>query len=161
MKYSYHAALGSNTGDRKANLERALELLRQEPGLVITRLSSMIVTPPWGKTDQPDFLNMAIEVESGMTPRELLDLFLRTERAMGRERLERWGPRVIDIDLLLAGGLILDEPGLKIPHPLMHEREFVLEPLTEIAPGAIHPVFGDSIQSLLQKLRAGQDKIRN
>jgi 2-amino-4-hydroxy-6-hydroxymethyldihydropteridine diphosphokinase len=125
--------LGSNLGDRELNLRRALERL-EELGPV--RASSFRETDPVGVTDQPKFLNAAAELATDLPPRELLERLLDLERELGRDRAteRRWGPRVIDLDLLLFGEEAIDEPGLTVPHPHLTERRFVLEPLHELAP---------------------------
>ncbi|THD46581.1 MAG: 2-amino-4-hydroxy-6-hydroxymethyldihydropteridine diphosphokinase [Bradyrhizobium sp.] len=126
--------LGGNVGDVAAAFVAALRALAAAPGIRLTALSSVYRTPPWGKRDQPDFLNMAALLQTALPPRELLARCLDAERALGRLRLERWGPRTIDIDILTYGETIIDEPELKIPHPRLAERAFALGPLAEIAP---------------------------
>jgi 2-amino-4-hydroxy-6-hydroxymethyldihydropteridine diphosphokinase len=126
--------LGGNLGDVVAAFEYALGRLGKAPGIKRLRASSVYRTPPWGKLDQPDFLNMAALVETTLPARELLALCLDIERGRGRRRLERWGPRTLDIDILTYGDARLDEPELKVPHPRIAERAFVLAPLAEIAP---------------------------
>ena len=129
-----YLGLGSNLGNRKANLDQAVELLKAHPGIQINKVSSYYETEPVGYTDQPDFLNAAVEIETELSPRELLNTVLDIENKMGRKRTIRWGPRVIDIDILLYGTGQIEEEGLQIPHPRMMERRFVIEPLSEIAP---------------------------
>lgn len=125
-----YVALGSNLGDREASIRRAAELIGA------SRLSSIRETEPWGYSDQPLFLNAVAEVETELAPRALLDLLLAVERDLGRTREgPRYGPRTIDLDLVLYGEEVVDEPGLTVPHPRLHERRFVLEPLAELAPG--------------------------
>ena len=126
--------LGGNIGDVADSFIRALRWLRDSPGVKPRRISSIYRTPPWGKLDQPPFLNMAALVETDLAPRALLALCLEIEQKMGRRRLERWGPRTLDIDLLTYGDATIDEPELKAPHPRIGERAFVLAPLAEIAP---------------------------
>jgi 2-amino-4-hydroxy-6-hydroxymethyldihydropteridine diphosphokinase len=126
-----YLALGSNLGDRLANLQRAVDLLSGTAGIRVLRSSRVYETDPVGPP-QPDYLNAVIEVETGLSARELLTECLRAERAMGRERGKRWGPRVIDVDVLTFGDQEVDEPGLTVPHPRMHERGFVLVPLLEL-----------------------------
>jgi 2-amino-4-hydroxy-6-hydroxymethyldihydropteridine diphosphokinase len=142
--------LGSNLGDREENLDRALDLLNgYAPRLVFC--SSFYETEPVGVTDQPKFLNAVAEVRSdNLSPRELLDRLLEIERELGRDRTteERWGPRTIDLDLLLYGDEVIDEPGLTVPHPRLAERRFVLEPLHELAPELVLPD-GRRIKDLL------------
>lgn len=127
-------SLGGNLGDPASAMGEALRLLDADGGTEVIAVSSLYRTPPWGKLDQPDFLNVAVEIRTNRTPRAFLDLCLDAERRLKRERRERWGPRLIDIDVLLFGSLSLHEPGLDIPHPRMTERAFVLVPLAEIAP---------------------------
>ena len=126
--------LGGNVGDVAAAFVEALARVAAAPGVSLTALSSIYRTPPWGNLDQPDFLNMAARVETTIPARALLDLCLRIERGLGRERRERWGPRRIDIDILVSGEAAIDEPNLKVPHPRLTERAFALAPLAEIAP---------------------------
>ena len=126
--------LGANLGDREASIRHAASLLGA------SRLSSIRETEPWGYADQPKFLNAVAEVETDLTARELLDRLLEIERELGRTREgPRWGPRTIDLDLLLFGDEVIDEPGLTVPHPRLAEREFVLEPLLELDPGLSIP----------------------
>jgi 2-amino-4-hydroxy-6-hydroxymethyldihydropteridine diphosphokinase len=127
-------ALGANIGDPLAQLEDAIARLDAHPAIKVKARSSIIVTAPWGKTDQNDFHNMALAVETDSTPQELLEACLGVELAMGRERLEHWGPRLIDIDVIAYEREIVDTDTLKLPHPYAHERDFVLDPLREIAP---------------------------
>jgi 2-amino-4-hydroxy-6-hydroxymethyldihydropteridine diphosphokinase len=124
-----YVGLGANLGDREATIRAALEAL---PGLV--GVSKLRETDPVGVVDQPPFLNAAAALETELTPRELLDTLLAVERELGRERRERWGPRTIDLDLLLYGDETIDEPGLTVPHPRLHERRFALEPLLDLDP---------------------------
>jgi len=124
-----YVGLGANLGDREARITRAAELIDAR------RLSTVIETEPWGYRDQPRFLNAVAEVETELDARELLDLLLDVERRLGRVRDgRRFGPREIDLDLLLYGAATIDEPGLTVPHPFLLERAFVLEPLTELVP---------------------------
>jgi 2-amino-4-hydroxy-6-hydroxymethyldihydropteridine diphosphokinase len=135
-----YVGLGANLGDREATIRRALELLAAEPGIEVAGVSSLRETDPVGYEDQPRFLNGAAALETRLAPAELLDRLLAAERALGRTREgPRFGPRTIDLDLLVYGEEELDEPGLTIPHPRLHERAFVLEPLAELAPGLAIP----------------------
>lgn len=129
--------LGGNLGDPAAAMAAALRILDTDRGTKVVAVSSLYRTPPWGKTDQPDFLNAVAELRTGHPPRALLALCLDAELALKRERRERWGPRIIDIDILLFGGRTMHEAGLDIPHPRMLERAFVLVPLAEIAPDLV------------------------
>jgi 2-amino-4-hydroxy-6-hydroxymethyldihydropteridine diphosphokinase len=126
--------LGANLGDREGTIRRALELLAAREGIEIVAVSALRETEPVGYVDQPSFLNGAAEVETTLRPRQLLDALLDVERGLGRERGERWGPRTIDLDLLLYGDERIAEPGLTVPHPRLHERRFALEPLVELDP---------------------------
>jgi 2-amino-4-hydroxy-6-hydroxymethyldihydropteridine diphosphokinase len=126
-----YLGLGSNLGDRLGNLRRAVALLGQRDGIRVLRSSRVFETDPVGPP-QPDYLNGVAEVETSLTARELLDGCLAVERDIGRVRTERWGPRVIDVDLLTFDEQRIDEPGLTVPHPRMHERGFVLVPLLEL-----------------------------
>jgi 2-amino-4-hydroxy-6-hydroxymethyldihydropteridine diphosphokinase len=123
--------LGSNLGDRLANLQEALDRLSRVPGLRVTGTSRVYETDPVGPP-QPDYLNAVVRVETTLSPKRLLEACLGVEREMGRERRERWGPRNIDLDLLIFGREEIDQPGLTVPHPRMHERPFVLIPLLEL-----------------------------
>ncbi|MEA2710846.1 MAG: hypothetical protein QOF78_3447 [Phycisphaerales bacterium] len=144
-----YIALGANLGDRRGNIDAALDRLRATPGVRVTKVSSLLENPAvGGPADSPPFLNAAAEIETTLAPRALLDALLDIERQLGRERREKWGPRTIDLDLLLYGEQILDEPHLKIPHPLLHERRFVLDPLKELAPRAFHPILKKRIADL-------------
>ena len=145
-----YVGLGSNLGDREATLRRALELLAEH--VDVTAVSTLRDTDPVGVVDQPRFLNGAASVETDLPPRELLGVLLGVERELGRERLERWGPRTIDLDLLLYGDEAVSEPGLRVPHPRLHERRFVLEPLAELDPALVVPGCGP-----VRELLAGLD----
>lgn len=139
MTWAY-VGLGANVGNRRENLDRAVELLAAEPGVRVLAVSSVRETDPVGYEDQPRFLNAASALETELRPRELLERLLAIERALGRERAgPRFGPRTIDLDLLLYGNETLDEPGLNVPHPRLAERLFVLEPLYELAPDLVLP----------------------
>jgi 2-amino-4-hydroxy-6-hydroxymethyldihydropteridine diphosphokinase len=124
-----YVGVGANLGDREATIRAALAAL---PGVV--SVSQLRETDPVGVVDQPPFLNGAAALETDFSPRELLDALLAVERELGRERRERWGPRTIDLDLLLYGDEAVDEPGLTVPHPRLHERRFALEPLLDLDP---------------------------
>jgi len=127
--------LGANLGDREATLRRAVELLAADPEIELVALSTLRETDPVGYLDQPRFLNGAAELETDLAPRDLLERLLRVERRLGRERTgPRFGPRTVDLDLLLYGDEQVDEPGLRVPHPRLHERRFALEPLAELDP---------------------------
>lgn len=143
-----YIALGSNIGDREQNLNRAVEMLRFSKNVEVTAVSSYINTAPVGYTEQPDFLNAVAEVRTSLSPYALLKVCRGIETSMKRERIIRWGPRTIDLDILLYGDLIMEDEQLTIPHPRMHERKFVLGPLNEIAPKQVHPIIQQSIHNL-------------
>jgi 2-amino-4-hydroxy-6-hydroxymethyldihydropteridine diphosphokinase len=146
-----YIGLGANLGDREANIRQALELLVAEPGIELVAVSSLRETDPVGYLDQPRFLNGACAVDTDLSPRELLGRLLAVEWALGRERGQgpRFGPRPIDLDLLLFGDETLDEPGLTLPHPRLTERSFVLEPLLELDPDLRLPD-GRALRGLLE-----------
>lgn len=150
MSFAY-IALGSNLGDKEKNLRRALLLLTQQ-GVEVVRVSSFLSTEPYGVTDQPQFLNAVACVRTSLAPLALLDVLLATELAMGRVRLRHWGERNIDLDLLLYEDVVLDTPRLRLPHPDMQNRDFVLLPLAEIAPELKHPTLQKTIYELKENL---------
>jgi 2-amino-4-hydroxy-6-hydroxymethyldihydropteridine diphosphokinase len=143
-----YIGIGSNLGSREQNCLKAIALLT-ENNITVTKQSSMHETEPWGVKDQPGFINMAVEAETDFTPERLLEILKDIEKEIGRKETHRWGPRTIDLDILLYNDLVINTPGLTIPHNLMHEREFVLRPLSEIAPDKVHPVMGKPIKELL------------
>jgi 2-amino-4-hydroxy-6-hydroxymethyldihydropteridine diphosphokinase len=146
-----YVGLGANLGEREGNLRRAVELLGAQPGIEVTGVSTFRETEPVGYVDQPRFLNGACAVETDLSPRELLGRLLAVEQALGRTReMEaRWGPRTIDLDLLLYGEETVDEPGLTVPHPRLTERSFALEPLLELDPN-LHLPDGRGLRELLR-----------
>ena len=146
-----YIALGSNLGDKEKNLRRAIMLLMQQ-GIDVEKVSSFISTEPYGVTDQPQFLNAVCRVRTNLPPLALLDVLLATELAMGRVRLRHWGERNIDLDLLLYEDEVMDVPRLRLPHPDMQNRDFVLLPLAEIAPELVHPTLKKSIKELKDNL---------
>jgi len=126
-------SLGANIGEPRAQLAEAVRRIGEQDGITVTAQSSVLTTKPWGKTDQPDFANMAIEISTALEPVDLLDVLLGIELAMGRVRDEVWGPRLIDIDIIVYEGVEMESERLTLPHPHAHERDFVLKPLAEIA----------------------------
>ena len=147
-------ALGTNLGDRLANLRAALDALRATPGIRILAQSPIYETPAWGYEDQPAFLNMVVQAETDLEPRPLLTRLKEIERDLGRMPTFHWGPRLIDIDILFYGNLTLDTPELVIPHPRLHERAFVLVPLADLAPELLHPVLHQTVSQLLASVDA-------
>jgi 2-amino-4-hydroxy-6-hydroxymethyldihydropteridine diphosphokinase len=154
MHKTVYLSLGSNLGDRKAQLEEAMDRLARLGK--VTAASSFYETEPVEVTNQPRFLNCAVKLETEKMPRQLLKAILDLERDMGRRRTQSKGPRNIDIDILLFGSSIVETKGLTIPHPAMHKRRFVLEPLAEIAPEVRHPVLKKTIREMIDALPSGQ-----
>ncbi|USN98606.1 MAG: 2-amino-4-hydroxy-6-hydroxymethyldihydropteridine diphosphokinase [Phycisphaeraceae bacterium] len=148
-------ALGSNLGDRRATIAAAIEAIAALPGTTLRAASDIIETDPVGPPGQPNYLNAAVSIDTTLNPRELLEALLAIERTHGRERREWWGPRTLDLDLVLYADEVIDEPGLTVPHPSMRERLFVLEPLAQIEPGLVDPATGRSIRELLEALLSG------
>ncbi|GAA4908103.1 2-amino-4-hydroxy-6-hydroxymethyldihydropteridine diphosphokinase [Mucilaginibacter defluvii] len=144
--------LGSNLGDRQSLLARAIGFVAQQTGTVIAE-SAVYETQSWGKTDEPDYLNQVIQLRTELEPEALLDILLEIEQQMGRERRERWGARVIDIDILFYDDRVINTLQLQIPHPRLHERRFTLEPLAEIVPYLKHPVLKKDNLQLLNELQ--------
>ena len=145
---------GANLGEPVRQIQRALDELQKSPGVKLGAVSSLYRTQPVGPIAQPPFVNAVFSLECGMSPQELLALLLSVEEKMGRIRRERWGPRVIDLDLLFYGDMVINGQGLEVPHPRLHERRFVLAPLVEIAPDVVHPVLKKSAFDLLAGLPA-------
>jgi len=147
-----YVAVGSNLGNRRALIEAAVQALDELEGVTVVKQSGLYETDAVGGPPQPAFLNGVVEVECTITARELLEAMLAIEAALGRQREERNAPRTIDLDLLLWGDAIIDEEGLTVPHPRMHERWFVLRPLADRAPDVRHPVLGLTAKELLDSL---------
>ena len=151
-----YLGLGSNLGDRENNLRMAVSLLRQQVSLLA--LSSVYETEPWGYISQPTFLNLVCAVEASLSPQELLALAQGVERELGRVPTFRYGPRTMDVDILLYGDEVIETDDIQIPHPLFSERAFVLVPLAEIAPGLVHPALGKSMAELFKEV-SGKEKV--
>jgi len=150
MSEPVYLALGTNLGDREANLQAARDSLALK--MEIVRQSPIYITPPWGYADQPEFLNQVVEVETSLEPLPLLHFLKDIEADMGREKTFRNGPRLIDLDILFYGQRIIQEKDLCIPHPRLQGRAFVLVPLNDLVPDFIHPVFQESVHTLLSKV---------
>lgn len=150
MTHSIYIALGTNLGERLANLRAAIRTM--PPDVNVIEESPVYETPPWGYEDQPAFLNMVIKAETNLQPESLLAYLKQIEAELGREKSVRWGPRLIDLDILFYDDLVLNSPPLVIPHPRLHERAFVLVPLADVAPELVHPVFQQKISEFLSKI---------
>jgi 2-amino-4-hydroxy-6-hydroxymethyldihydropteridine diphosphokinase len=155
MPHLAYLSLGSNIGDREAHLREAIR--RLESAGKLRFVSSIYETEPVEFTDQAQFLNCAVALETSSTPEQLMVRLLTIEKAMGRQRIQKKGPRTIDLDILLFEEEVVRTPQLTIPHPAMQYRRFVLEPLAEIAPAAVHPVLKKTVKELLEALPPGQD----
>lgn len=145
-----YLGLGSNLGDRRANLNSAADGLF--PAARVLRASRIYETEPWGYLEQPAFLNQVLEVETGLAPADLLAALKHLEASLGRQATFRYGPRLIDLDILLYGALVIQQPNLVIPHPQLAQRAFVLAPLAELAPGLIHPILGVTMAELKERI---------
>ena len=152
--HTTYIALGSNIGDSETYLNEAVEKIGQIPTCTVEKVSSYLVTEPYGVTDQPDFLNACLKMRTLLYPEELLKELNRIEKEAGRERIIHWGPRTLDLDILLYDDIVLEEDDLCIPHVAMHKRSFVLEPLAEIAPYKRHPVYGKTVREMLEEIQA-------
>lgn len=151
-----YIALGSNLGDREQNMRSAIDRIGQIAGVRATKISSFFETEPVGGPPQGMYLNAVVEIDCSISAVQLLRELMRIESELGRKRLGKCFPRTIDLDILLFGDEVIDEPELKAPHPRMHERSFVLDPLNEIAPEVVHPVIGSTIAELRRVLRERQ-----
>lgn len=147
-----YVAFGSNMGDRKRYIENALEGLRQTEGCQVEKVSELLITEPYGGVEQEDFLNGVCKIRTLLTPRELLHRLHELEQEAGRERLIHWGPRTLDLDIILYDDLRIEEEDFCVPHVDMQNRRFVLEPMVEIAPYKRHPVYGKTMKELLEEL---------
>lgn len=146
--------LGSNLGNRELFLQQAVQLIEQNIAPV-TKTSGIYETQSWGKTDEPDYLNQVVQLQTELPAQTVLERILNIEIMLGRKRDVKWGSRIIDIDILFYGDKIINEPGLIVPHPELHNRRFTLEPLEELAPDLIHPVLKRSVLKLKKELKDG------
>ena len=153
MPHTAFIGVGSNLGDPLQHCRAALSQIRSHPSLTLVHQSHFYKSEPFGKQDQDWFVNLVIQIQTDLSARALLDALMSLELAMGRERGEKWGPRIIDLDILFYDTVVFDEENLRIPHPGIPERRFVLEPLNELADNLIHPVLNKSIGTLLSELQ--------
>ena len=152
-----YIALGSNMGDRKAHLQRGVEMLRETEGCRVGQVSDFITTAPYGYLEQEDFLNGCLELDTLLTPEELLERLHEIEQAEKRERKIHWGPRTLDLDIIFYDDLVLDNEALHIPHIEMHKRDFVLKPLNQIAPWVRHPLLKKTVREMAAGLEAAEE----
>jgi len=151
-----YVGVGANLGDRERTIRRAIDILAAQPGIELVGVSPLRETEPWGPVEQPAYLNGAVALDTELAPRDLLDVLLDVEQSLGRDRSTevRFGPRTLDLDLLVHGDLAHDEPGLTLPHPRLHERRFALEPLADLDPELVVTGWG-TVSELLASLDAG------
>ncbi|UCF43300.1 MAG: 2-amino-4-hydroxy-6-hydroxymethyldihydropteridine diphosphokinase [Planctomycetota bacterium] len=155
-----YIGLGSNLGDRQASIQKALKLLAEAEGVSVPRISELIETPPLGAAAQPEFINAVAEIKTSLSPEDLLRALLDIETSLGRQRQEKWSPRIIDLDLLLFGDEVVNRPGLTVPHPQMHLRSFVLKGICQLEPELSHPVLKEPMSELAGRLN-GADYVLN
>jgi len=153
-KHKAYIGLGSNIGDKEKYLKESINKISTEKNIEIVKQSSFIATKPWGYLDQEDFLNAVIEIETTLEPEELMDSLLKIEEELDRERKMKWGPRTIDLDIIMYDDIVSSNEKVILPHPRMHEREFVLTSLNEIAPYLMHPVINKRVFTLLEELNS-------
>ncbi|MCL4872943.1 2-amino-4-hydroxy-6-hydroxymethyldihydropteridine diphosphokinase [bacterium] len=158
MEEKIFIALGSNLGKRESNIREAIRLAEKGGGLVVVKVSPLYESEPWGQEDQPRFVNAVMEARSGLSPGELLQYLKGIEAGMGRREAERWGPRLIDLDIIFYGSRVVRDERIEVPHPHAKERAFVMVPLSEIAPGFIDPLSGASVSELAARL--GKEGLR-
>ena len=153
-----HLCLGANLGKPRVQINHALRLLASDPQIRLLRKSSLVKTMPYGRKDQPEFWNQVVEIDTDYDPGALLKVLLYAEAKLGRVRREKWGPRHIDLDILLCGDLVENSPELVLPHPDLHNRRFALQLLNELIPDQQHPVLHKSIATLLAELDARENQ---
>ncbi|RKU09230.1 2-amino-4-hydroxy-6-hydroxymethyldihydropteridine diphosphokinase [Candidatus Poribacteria bacterium] len=158
--HSVYIGFGSNIDDRLSHIQNAIHALSEAEGITLQKISSLYETEPVGYEEQAKFLNGVVAIETCLSPHTLLQTLKQIETAVGRQHRTRWGPREIDMDILIYGDICLQAPDLVIPHPEMHLRRFVLVPLAEIAPNLLHPVFNQTIQTLLERLEDDKSVVK-
>ncbi|MGL5575714.1 MAG: 2-amino-4-hydroxy-6-hydroxymethyldihydropteridine diphosphokinase [Sarcina sp.] len=146
-------SFGSNLGDKSENIKKGLELIENSYHTKVIKVSDIIVTEPWGYEEQDDFLNGTCKIKTLLSPKELVKFLLEVEKDLNRERIIKWGPRTLDLDVIFYNNIITEDEEATIPHPRMHQREFVLEPLNQIAPYKIHPLYKKRVFELLDEVR--------
>lgn len=147
-----YLSIGSNMGDKKENLNKAVEYLKENDYITVEKVSTFIETEPWGNVEQDVFVNGALKIKTVLSPKELLTVLLSVEEKMHRVREIKWGPRIIDLDLIFYDDIVLEDDFVTVPHPRMEEREFVLRPLCEIAPNKVHPLLKKRVFRMLEEL---------
>ncbi|NLL30791.1 MAG: 2-amino-4-hydroxy-6-hydroxymethyldihydropteridine diphosphokinase [Clostridiales bacterium] len=152
-----YISIGSNIGDKDNNIKTAIDKIKENKEIKVTKISTIIETEPWGYKEQDTFKNAAIEIKTILSPKELMIVLLNIEKDMKRERIIKWGPRIIDLDIILYENIITTDEYVTIPHPRMEERLFVLEPLNEIAPNAINPLSRKRISKILEEARTNKN----
>ncbi|HFI0186917.1 TPA: 2-amino-4-hydroxy-6-hydroxymethyldihydropteridine diphosphokinase [Streptococcus suis] len=157
MKYTAYLSIGGNMGDREAYLQAALESLDNHPACQLGAVSALYETPAWGKTDQADFLNLACRVFTDLEPLAFLEICQKIELDLDRVRIEKWGQRTIDLDIIFWDQEIIQSERLTVPHPYAHERAFVLQPLADIAADYVHPILGQTVVQLLATVQGKED----
>jgi 2-amino-4-hydroxy-6-hydroxymethyldihydropteridine diphosphokinase len=160
-RYDVFLGIGSNLGERGGFLARGVEEIKSIPDSKIVWVSPVYETEPYGRKDQPPFLNAALQLDTALPPDELFSHLKAIERKVGRTGGERWGPRELDIDILIYDGLVFDRDGLKVPHPDMEQRNFVLVPLKDIAPDLVHPVTGLTVTEMARQCPTGGRLVRS
>ncbi|MGL5379928.1 2-amino-4-hydroxy-6-hydroxymethyldihydropteridine diphosphokinase [Clostridium sp.] len=148
-----YISFGSNIGDKKENINTAINMIKKVNGIKVTKVSELLETEPWGYEDQDIFVNGAMEIETFLSPKELIRSLLNIELEMKRERIIKWGPRIIDLDVIFYDDLVSSDEEIILPHPRMEEREFVLKPLAEIAPYIVHPILNKRVYKLLEEVQ--------
>ena len=150
--HEVYLSIGSNIGNKEENLNRAIELINSYKEIEVTKVSTFLKTEPWGYLDQEEFLNAALKIRTIFSPQELMRTLLHIEKEMKRERIVKWGPRIIDLDIIFYDDLVLDDDLIIVPHPRMEEREFVLKPLSEIGGNKVHPLLKKRVFRLLEEV---------